>query len=158
MIALIKLTCIVTQRGEHDLICPSDVHGEKMSSQLQSGEAGWNRQWLAVTRQSASVVGLGSAFFLCQTVFWHRSYPHILLMEHGHRVWHSLKVLQREKSSLSCLSNPQTFDPTPQYFCSFFRCVALAAVEEEVVRSFTQVKVTVQQYESITTEALQNST
>lgn len=88
----------------------SDTRGEKMSSLLQSGDAGWNRQRLAVTGRSASVVGLGSAFFLCQTVFWHRPCPHILPTVHGHRVWHSLKVSHRVggKRNFSLMLFPST--------------------------------------------------
>lgn len=109
----VNLRCYSVGGGRHGLICLSDVHGEKMSLQLQSGEAGWNRQRRAVTGPSASVVGPGSAFFLCQTVFWHRPYPHILPTEHGHGVWHSFKVSHRvEKSSLMLIQSPN-FWPRP---------------------------------------------
>lgn len=46
-------------------------------------------------------MGLERAFFLCQTVFWHDPYPHILPTEHGHEVWQSLKVLHRGAKKLS---------------------------------------------------------
>lgn len=151
MIALIKLTCVVTQWGEHVLICLSDIHGEKMSSQLQSGGAGLNWKGLAVTGQSASIVELGSAFFLCQTVFWHRPYPHIQPLENGHAVWHSLKVLQRgEKEACAHVSPiPKLLTPTPYFFSSFLRCDTkfgeLAAVLEDIFTPLSQVEAAVPQ-------------
>lgn len=80
--------------------------------------------------------------------------PSISSHSHGHRDWHSFKVLHRALSLL-CFSNSQTFDPTPQYFGSFLRCCELAAVFE-VFSSFAQVKVTVPWYINTTTEVLQS--
>lgn len=92
-----QLTCVVTHQGggegRHVLICLSDVHGAEMSSQLQSGEVGWNGRRLA--GQHAKVVRLGSTLFLCQTVFWLHPYPHIQPTEPRHGAWHVLKVSHR---------------------------------------------------------------
>lgn len=141
MIALIELTCVVTLWGEHVLICLSDFHGEKMSLRHQSGEAGCNQQRQAVTGQKASVVGLGSAFSLCQTVFWHRLYPHILPTEHGHSLAFAKGIALRGGS---CFSHSQTFDTTLRPFASVFSGVAQYVVSWQhpnTFRSFTPVKV-----------------
>lgn len=88
-----------------------------MSLQLQSGETGCNQQKQAVTGQGASVVGLGSAFFLCQTVFWHRPYPNILPKEHGHSLALTKGIALRGKVLSHAFPIPQhlTAPVTPAF-------------------------------------------
>lgn len=133
------------------LICQSDIHWER--NVLTDSK--W-RSWLKLATArgewaECQCSGAWKCFLLVPNSVLA---PSISSHSHGHRDWHSLKVLHRALSLL-CFSNPQTFDPTPQYFCGFLRCGELAAVFE-VFSSFTQVKVTVPPYINTTTEVLQS--
>lgn len=120
----------------------SDTRGEKMSSLLQSGDAGWNRQKASSDWAECQCSGAGKCFL---------SVPNCVLApsvssHSAHGAWtQSLAFAQgiapsggKKKFLSHAFPIYKLFTSSFSTSVDFFRCGELAAVLEEVFRSFTQ--------------------